>query len=93
MSYLNYPFIPKIPFAPGHEIVGSVSETGPKVSSVSVGDRIASLFVHGGYSEYIYLKQDDLIKIPDSLDAGEAAEANRLLESVEVTGKLLLISV
>ena len=54
MRYYNYPGVPKIPFVPGYEIVGTVQEIGSNVSIPKVGDRVAALTTFGGYSEYIY---------------------------------------
>jgi len=73
MRYWNYPGAPKIPFVPGYEIVGIVEEVGPNISSVKIGDRVAALTVYGGYSEYIYLKEENLVMVPKSVDSGEAA--------------------
>ena len=73
MRYYNYPGVPKIPFVPGYEIVGTVQEIGSNVSIPKVGDRVAALTTFGGYSEYIYLKPEHLVKVPESLDSAEAA--------------------
>jgi NADPH:quinone reductase-like Zn-dependent oxidoreductase len=73
MRYWKYPLGPKIPFVPGYEIVGIVEQVGQEVTSVSIGDRVGALTVYGGYSEYIYLNQEHLVKLPKSLDSGEAA--------------------
>ena len=73
MRYWNYPSVPKIPFVPGYEIVGIVEEVGQNVTAVNIGDRVGALTIYGGYSEYIYLKQDHLVKVPKSLDSDEAA--------------------
>lgn len=67
-----YPYAPKIPFVPGYEIVGKIESKGNKVSNFSVGDMVAALTIFGGYSEYIYLDQQHLIKVPKDLDPGEA---------------------
>ncbi|MEI6751551.1 MAG: medium chain dehydrogenase/reductase family protein [Paludibacter sp.] len=72
MRYFNYPGVPKIPFVPGYEIVGTVQETGP-LSTFKVGDRVGALTTVGGYAEYIILKPEHLIKVPKSVDAAEAA--------------------
>ena len=72
MRYGNYIFAPKIPFVPGYEIVGIVDALGEDVMDVSVGQRVAALTVHGGYAEYIYLPPDELVPVPDKLDAAEA---------------------
>jgi NADPH:quinone reductase-like Zn-dependent oxidoreductase len=78
--YGHTPFAPKIPFVPGYAIVGIVDAAGPPkrsagegVTPVAVGDRVAALTVQGGYAEYIYLGEDDLIPVPEALDPAEAA--------------------
>ena len=73
MRYGYYPFAPKIPFIPGYEIVGVVEVVGENVTRVEVGDRVAALTVYGGYAEYIYLNEDDLVKVPAALDPAQAA--------------------
>ena len=73
MRYYNYPGATKLPFVPGYEIVGTVHEVGLNVSSVKVGDRVGALTSLGGYSEYITLKPEHLVKVPKSVDAAEAA--------------------
>ncbi len=67
-----YPFAPKIPFAPGYEIVGTVDAVGEGVNGVTLGQRVAALTVHGGYAEYIYLRQEELVPVPEGLDSAEA---------------------
>ena len=72
MRYGYYPYAPKIPFVPGYEIIGEVDQTGTGVSNFQPGDRVAALTVYGGYSEYIYLEQQHLVKVPEGLDPAEA---------------------
>ncbi len=72
MRYGYYPFAPKIPFTAGYEIVGEVTDVGSGVSRFKSGDRVAALTVHGGYAEYIYLHEGDLVAVPDSVQANEA---------------------
>jgi NADPH:quinone reductase-like Zn-dependent oxidoreductase len=67
-----YPYAPKIPFAPGYEIVGVVDAIGAGVARVAVGDRVAALTVYGGYAEYIYVDADHLVPMPAALDPAEA---------------------
>jgi NADPH:quinone reductase-like Zn-dependent oxidoreductase len=67
-----YPYAPKIPFAPGYEIVGVVDAVGAGVAGVAVGDRVAALTVYGGYAEYIYVGAEHLVHVPASLDPAEA---------------------
>ena len=72
MRHYNFPGTPKIPFVPGYEIVGIVHETGP-LSTFKIGDRVGALTTYGGYSEYITLKPEHLVRVPKSVDAAEAA--------------------
>jgi len=65
------PFAPKVPFVPGYEIMGLVDAVGDAVTNVVVGDRVAALTGHGGYSEMIYLGEEHLISVPPSLDPAE----------------------
>jgi len=66
-------FSPKVPFAPGYEIMGVVDAVGKGVTKVAVGDRVAALTGHGGYSEMIYLGEEHLVHVPNSLDPAEVA--------------------
>jgi NADPH:quinone reductase-like Zn-dependent oxidoreductase len=77
--YGQTPFAPKIPFVPGYAIIGEVDAVGPRkqppaddAASVAVGERVAALTVLGGYAEYIYLAEEDLISVPAALDPAEA---------------------
>jgi len=65
-------FAPKIPFVPGYEILGVVDAVGEGVTNVVVGDRVAALIGHGGYTEYIYLGKEHLVRVPATLDPAEA---------------------
>lgn len=67
------PFSPNVPFVPGYEIMGIVDAIGDDVTRVTVGDRVAALTGHGGYSEIIYLGQEHLVPVPPSLDPAEVA--------------------
>jgi NADPH:quinone reductase-like Zn-dependent oxidoreductase len=56
-------FAPKIPFVPGYEILGVIDAVGEGVTNVDVGDRVAALIGHGGYSEYVYLGKEHLVQV------------------------------
>jgi NADPH:quinone reductase-like Zn-dependent oxidoreductase len=68
----NRPFLPKFPFVPGYSTLGEVDAVGEGVTQVAVGDRAAALTQYGGYAEYIYLPQEDLVQVPKTLDPAEA---------------------
>lgn len=69
----NRPFLPKIPFVPGYACLGYIDSVGEEVKDFHVGDRVAALTTYGGYSEYIYVNENELVAVPESLDAAEAA--------------------
>jgi NADPH:quinone reductase-like Zn-dependent oxidoreductase len=71
--YGQSPFKLKTPFVPGYAIIGVVDAAGDEASSSVIGERVAALTVFGGYSEYIYLDESDLIPVPDSIDPIAAA--------------------
>jgi NADPH:quinone reductase-like Zn-dependent oxidoreductase len=71
--YGRSPFKLKVPFVPGYAIVGDVDEIGEGIQNFSVGDRVAALTVFGGYSEYIYLKENQLVPVSPTLDPAEVA--------------------
>jgi NADPH:quinone reductase-like Zn-dependent oxidoreductase len=70
--YGQTPIAPKVPFVPGYAVVGDVDAVGPGVTAAVTGDRVGALTVFGGYAEYIYLKEGQLIPIPRTLDPAEA---------------------
>lgn len=71
--YGRSPFKPKLPFVPGYAIIGMVEAIGEGVTKAAVGDRVAALTVYGGYAEYIFLGEEQLIPVPTTLDPAEAA--------------------
>lgn len=58
------------PFDPGYNNVGTVIETGPGVSTPSVGQRVGT---YGGHSEYVMVDSDHCRPIPDDVPVDEAA--------------------
>ncbi|MEC0090662.1 medium chain dehydrogenase/reductase family protein [Paenibacillus macquariensis] len=63
----------KLPVTPGFEIVGVVKEVGSGVTSVRADQLVAALTVIGGYSEYICIKHDELVPLPEGIKPEEAA--------------------
>src|SRR5574342_237580 len=57
-----------LPFIPGSEAAGTVSEVGANVTEVKVGDRVAYAPVMGAYAEYPLVAADRLLKLPEGLD-------------------------
>lgn len=62
----------KPPLTPGYDIVGVIDKTGNELSEFKVGQRVASLIVTGGYTEYLCLPANKLVQVPDEIDPVEA---------------------
>jgi NADPH:quinone reductase-like Zn-dependent oxidoreductase len=63
----------KLPLTPGFEIVGVVKEVGAGVTLVRPGQIVAALTVIGAYTEYICIKQEELVPLPEGIQPEEAA--------------------
>jgi NADPH:quinone reductase-like Zn-dependent oxidoreductase len=70
--YGRTPFPVKTPFIPGYAIIGVVDVLGEGVTKADVGDRVGALTVYGGYAEYIYIEEKELIPVPVALGPAEA---------------------
>jgi NADPH2:quinone reductase len=69
----RYPPPPGASDLPGMEIAGEVVALGPKVSGVSLGDKVTSLLPGGGYAGYAIASASLLMPIPKGLSMVEAA--------------------
>ena len=67
-----YPNMPALPFTPGYDIVGIIDAVGTGVESVKVGQMVAALTIHGGYSQYICLPEEELVQVPKGVKPEEA---------------------
>jgi NADPH2:quinone reductase len=65
------PFPPKLPFAPGYAIV-VVDADGPGVTQAAPGAKVAAYLIVGGYADYVYLRENQIIPVPPSLNPAEA---------------------
>ena len=68
-----YPEAPRVPFVPGYEIAGVISEVGPGVHSFRRGQRVLSLCRFGGYTDEIVLSAAQVRPTPRRLSDREAA--------------------
>jgi putative PIG3 family NAD(P)H quinone oxidoreductase len=69
----RYPPPPGASDLPGMEIAGQIVALGPKVSGLSVGDKIISLLPGGGYAAYAIAAAPLCMPIPGGLSMVEAA--------------------
>ena len=61
------------PFTPGSEGAGTVVAVGPGVTTVRVGDRVASQQLRGSYAERALVPADALVPLPANIDVTLAA--------------------
>ncbi len=101
----NYAKAPEYPLPigfPGHEMAGVVKAVGPGVYRFAVGDRVAALehiVPKGAYAEYAAYREEELIKLPDSITFKQAVSfellkcvAIGIMQLGDLKGKSVLIS-
>lgn len=59
---------PQLPFIPGSEAAGTVTEVGEGVTEVKAGDRVAYAMALGAYAEFAVVPSWRLVKLPDHVD-------------------------
>ena len=59
---------PPLPFIPGTECAGYVSEVGDNVRGVNVGDRVCAVLDWGGQAEEVVAHAANVFHIPNTLD-------------------------
>jgi NADPH:quinone reductase-like Zn-dependent oxidoreductase len=69
----NYPDAPPIPYCPGYEVSGTVSEVGADVKDVAVGTRVCALVKFGGYADEVVTRTEGVFPLPDGVDTITAA--------------------
>ena len=72
----DYPPPPGCPEWMGLEIAGTIKEVGPEAAEKSnwkVGDKVCALLGGGGYAEYVNVRYDMLMPVPERCSMIEAA--------------------
>ena len=69
----KYQLKPALPFSPGMEVAGEVTEVADGVTSVQVGQRVMANVLFGGYAEEVVAPANCVYAIPDSMDWASAA--------------------
>ena len=69
----KYPSPAGCPEWMGLEVAGVITEVGKDVQNLKLGDRVCALLGGGGYAEYVAVKYDMLMPIPQGLSMAEAS--------------------
>ncbi len=83
----EYQTKPPLPFVPGGEVAGVVSEIGSAVSRIAVGDRVLSRCALGGFAEEVATPAEATFRMPDGL----SFEAGAALPTVYPTSYAALV--
>ncbi|MDH3375958.1 MAG: NADPH:quinone oxidoreductase family protein [Gammaproteobacteria bacterium] len=69
----KYQIIPPLPFIPGKEAAGVVTNVGPAVTEFDVGDRVLVEVEYGAFAEQVAAPVQRVYRLPDELDMSTAA--------------------
>jgi NADPH:quinone reductase len=74
----TYQVRPELPFCPGVELCGEVTEAGEGVTGFSPGDRVigGTVLPYGAFAEYALMDAAHIMPAPEGLDHAEAAPFN-----------------
>jgi NADPH:quinone reductase len=64
-----------LPFIPGQEGAGVVTEIGPQVKALKIGDRVAWSGTLGSYAEYVAAPEEHLVPVPKAISDEQATAA------------------
>src|ERR1700704_4293152 len=73
MAAGEYQLKPELPFTPGVEAAGEVSEVSGGVAGVAVGDRVIVKMRHGAYADEAVVTPSQLAPLPSIFDYAEGA--------------------
>src|SRR2546423_12937945 len=73
MAAGEYQLKPELPFTPGVEAAGEVTEIGEGVTGLSVGDRVIVKMRHGAYADEAIVAPSQLTQLPSTFDYAEGA--------------------
>ncbi len=68
-----YQVKPPLPYFPGSEFAGTISNVGEDVTELSVGQRVMGLAGGGAYADTVCAAAHSVVPIPDALDDATAA--------------------
>lgn len=69
----RYQIKPPLPFVPGGEVVGRITELADDVDGLKLGQRVFANVGLGGFASEVVVSPRQLVAIPDALSDGQAA--------------------
>jgi NADPH2:quinone reductase len=69
----KYQFKPELPFSPGGEVAGILSELGDEVQGLELGQPVLALCGWGGFAEKVAVAADRVFSLPEGISAEVAA--------------------
>jgi NADPH2:quinone reductase len=69
----EYQVKPPLPFAPGLEVSGFITEVASDVTGLQIGDRVMACIDYGGFAEEAVARATDAVVMPDNMTFVEAA--------------------
>ncbi|WLA53869.1 NADPH:quinone oxidoreductase family protein [Bradyrhizobium diazoefficiens] len=73
MAAGEYQLKPELPFTPGMEAAGDVTEVGAEARGVAVGDKVIVKMRHGAFTDEAVVAPSQLTPMPSTFDYAEAA--------------------
>jgi NADPH2:quinone reductase len=67
-----HPETPPLPFTPGWDLVGVADRIGSRVTGIEPDQIVAALPISGAYTQFICLRERELVPVPSGLNATEA---------------------
>jgi NADPH:quinone reductase len=69
----KYQTRPALPFSPGAEVAGVISEVGEGVTALKKGTRVLAYTGHGGYAQEVTVDAGSIVLVPEQMDFVTAA--------------------
>jgi NADPH:quinone reductase len=73
MAAGEYQLKPELPFTPGMEAAGEVTEIAEGVTGFAIGDRVILKMRHGAYADEAVVTSSQLVRTPSTFDHAEGA--------------------
>jgi NADPH2:quinone reductase len=73
----TYQIKPSLPFTPGSELAGLVTEVGSEVDGVAVGDLVSANLGLGAFADEVVVSQQQVTLVPASMSPAIAASINQ----------------